>query len=245
MTEQEEQPAKKKRTTIADLKKDLQEVEQLIDENILDELAAHEVRIEKIEAGSLSNREDVAADIAARLSALEKGTTILQGNQSTLTNQYIEQQKRLDEEKPDGAVTNVTDRLTALENAAGALADAIREIVAGTADWELWREDAKDLIHSMQAAITDMQENAGAPGLDFVVRKTPETNDRLHSHELKAIAQIAQTMNDVLMLTRVLKADKNFSDDERREIMSIACKAAGVPYAENLLTRAGVKHFSA
>ena len=201
MDTQEGTEQKKKRTTIADLKKDLQEVEQLIDENILDELAAHEVRLEKIETGSLSNREDVAADIAARLSALE--------------------------------------------NATGALADAVREIAAGVADWGSRMEDAEDSIHSLQAALTAPQKSATHIEPAQLPRPIPEAGGRTDPDAIKAIAQVAQTMGDVLMLTRVLKADRNLSDDERREIMSIACKAAGVPYADNLLARAGVRSFEA
>ncbi|NIA09216.1 MAG: hypothetical protein GWP10_05640 [Nitrospiraceae bacterium] len=245
MPEQDTPKPKSKRTTIADLKKDLQEVEKVIGEDILEKLVDHEVRLEKIETGSLSNREDVAADIAARLSALEEGMTILQGNQSTLMKQYIEQQKRLDEEKPDGAVTNVTDRLTALEDATGALADAVREIAAGVADWGTRMEDAEDSIRSLIGRREYTQESATHTGPVPLPRPIPEAGKRVDLAALKAIAQVAQTMSDVLHMTRALKASSELNDQERREIISIACIAADVPYADNLLARAGVRSFEA
>ena len=201
MSEQEAPEQKKKRTTIADLKKDLQEVEQLIDENILDELAAHEVRLEKIEKAA--------------------------------------------KEKPDSAVTNVTDRLTALENATGALADAVREIVEVDQDWGSQMEEVKDSIHSLQAAISDMQESATHTEPVPLPRPVQESPGQAYLATLKAIAQQSQNMGDVLHMTRVLQAAGELSDDQKRQIMSIACMAAGVDYAENLLRRAGVRSFEA
>ena len=245
MPEQEEQPAKKKRITVADLekqldglqtqitqglnpaytdlRKDLQEVEKVIGEDILEKLADLEVRIETLEKGTAAHNKTLLSDIKTRLDILEKAA----------------------EKKPDGAVTNVTDRLFALENATGALADAVKTIGEGIADWGIRMKEAEDSIHSMQVAISDLQENATHTEPVPLPRPIPEPAGQIDANALKAIAQVAQNMGDVLSMTRVLQTAGGLSDDEKRQIVSIACQAAGVDYSENLLVRAGVRHFEA
>jgi hypothetical protein len=63
--------AKKKRVTIADLQKDINDIEELLSERIPEILAAHQNRLDKLEEGSLTDRADVAADIAARLDNMD------------------------------------------------------------------------------------------------------------------------------------------------------------------------------
>jgi hypothetical protein len=58
---------KPKRPTVAGLKKDIEDIESYIENEILAWLGELAARLEKLEEGSLSDRADVAADIAARL----------------------------------------------------------------------------------------------------------------------------------------------------------------------------------
>ena len=223
MSEQEAPEQKKKRTTIADLKRDLQEVEKVVGEDILEGLADHEVRIGDLEKAVKEKPDSAVTNVTDRLTALEDVT----GN--LLQNTMHDHDKRL----------------TALENATGALADAVRDIAAGDADWGTRMEDAEDSIHSLQAAISDMQESATHTEPVPLPRPVQESPGQAYLATLKAIAQQSQNMGDVLHMTRVLQAAGELSDDQKRQIMSIACMAAGVDYAENLLRRAGVRSFEA
>ncbi|NIA12248.1 MAG: hypothetical protein GWP10_21655, partial [Nitrospiraceae bacterium] len=99
MLKQETYKEKSKRIVIVNIEKHMKEMQ---------------TQIEALEKGFLADAPAVWGEIDSRLSALEKGMTILQNNQSALMKQYLDQQKRLDEEKPDDVVTNVTDRLTVL-----------------------------------------------------------------------------------------------------------------------------------
>ena len=51
-----------------------------------------------LEKGFLVDAPAVWGEIDSRLSVLERGLAILQDNQSTLMKQYLDQQKRLDEQ---------------------------------------------------------------------------------------------------------------------------------------------------
>ena len=51
-----------------------------------------------LEKGFLADAPAVWGEIDSRLSMLERGMAILQDNQSTLMKQYLDQQKRLDEQ---------------------------------------------------------------------------------------------------------------------------------------------------
>lgn len=112
-----EAPKKTKRTTLASLKADFTSLESFMDEEVIPAIELIEDRVNKIiekgvqtriveppmlearlqalEAGSLSDRADVAADIADRLNALEAAEKITSGNQSTLLKTHIQMQDDL------------------------------------------------------------------------------------------------------------------------------------------------------
>ena len=106
-----------------------------------------------LEKGFLVDAPAVWGEIDSRLSVLERGLAILQDNQSTLMKQYLDQQKRLDEEKPDSAVTNVTDRLATLENASASQYDIIMDLAAGIAGLKSRMEDSEDSVGAFRLAI--------------------------------------------------------------------------------------------
>ena len=223
MAEQEGQSAKKKRATVADLKEQLDGLQTQITHGLnpaYTDLRKDLLEVEKVIGEDILEK---LADFEFRIQALEKAA----------------------KDKPDSAVTNVTDRLFALENAVGTLADAVKTIGEGIADWGIRMEEAEDSIHSLQAAVADMQESATHTEPVPLPRPIPEQEKHIDPGALKAIAQVAQNMGDVLAITRVLQTAGGLSDDEKRQIISIACQAAGVPYSENLLVRAGVRHFEA
>jgi len=219
MSKQETAAAKKKRVTVADLSARIDEIETAINDTVLDEMVALADRVQALEKGLLADAPPVWGEINKRLTALEK--TIA--------------------EKPDSAVTNVTDRLAELENATGTLAKAMRAISEGIADWGSRMEEAEDMIHNLQVAVSDLQERSDSSIPEHTAHQPTPAGGRADAEALKAIASVATMMGDVLMLTRVLAADQKLTDEERRQIISIACEAAGVEYSENLLTRAGVR----
>ena len=267
MPEQEEQPAKKKRITVADLEKQLDGLQTQITQGLnpaytdlakrLDELNLEDinkalewcgeldVRLETLEEKTAAHNKTLLSDVKTRLAALEKGFLADAPPVWGEIDRRITALEKAAKDKPDSAVTNVTDRLFALENATGALADAVKEIVAGVKDWELRMEMAEDSIHSLQESCNRIANLAAHTEPVPLPRPIPEQEKHIDPDALKAIAAVAQNMGDVLSMTRVLQTAGGLSDDEKRQIVSIACQAAGVPYSENLLVRAGVRHFEA
>lgn len=166
-------PATRKRTTVGDLKKQIDELDSLIEVGVLQVIDMMVSRIGELEKGFLADAPPVWGEIDSRL-----------------TNQ---------------------------DNAIGALADAVKQMI-----------DTK-------------VEEANAEPIKIEFAKKPILTEppQIYTSDLESVASVSQTMADVLMVCRALKIAPNLTDQERTNILDIACKKASVIITPGLQIRAG------
>jgi len=172
-------------------------------------------------------RSDIETDVLdwlgnldVRLEAMEKRTA--QHNEALLGDvkarlEIIEKGSLSDR---GNVAADINNRITATEDAIGTLAGALRSII--------------DEPEAVQRSPAETAGSATPPEQPTVAR------DRVEN--LEAIATVAQTMNDVLMICRGLKRDDTVSDEARNRILNVATRAAGVPITHGLQIRAGVNN---
>jgi len=95
---------------------------------------------------------------------------------------------------------------------------------------------------TMQDAIIALQETETAePSEPRTMAELiqPETT---RTERIADLAKACISMSDALLICRYLKADPNIPEEERIEILHIACQRAGVPVSAGMKARAGVKY---
>jgi len=240
MPDEIQKSERKKRTTVADLEKDLYdlrtatvaglmewcgELDTRLDKldgdtpgNMPTIVADLNARLETLEAGPLSDRADVAADINARLDMLE--STIGSG----------ELQLRLGAEQ----------RIEVLGEVTRDLADTMGK----AAEWMKFCnnrfDEAEGSIRSLQTAAVDLQETLPEPELEFAKPPEQPASWQANISDIMTVASVCLTMNDVLTVCRALKESPDSSDQDKIQILNIACRAAGVPDTQGLRIRAGI-----
>ena len=116
-------------------------------------------------------------------------------------------------------VPDINARLDNQDAAIGALADALRsrpEEVAATPP-------------------TPQTE------IEFAQPPQQTAGGQTRAGDITSVASVCQSMGDVLMICRALKADTGTTNQERNDILAIACRSSGVILAPGLQIRAGVK----
>jgi len=216
-------PPVRRRVTTADLKKRIDSLENDIEKDVLDWLGNLDTRLESLEATTAKHNDTLLSDVKTRLDILERFRT---------------------EDLPM-VVTNVNEKIKAMETAIGALADAVRQIGEGTALWGSRIEEAEDLTNEMMRHQLQPQETPLKPEIEFAKPPTATPDQLTQAGEIAAVASVCLTMNDVLMITRALKDATGLPDLQRVEILNIACRSAGVEYTDGLRIRAGVKYLEA
>ena len=211
-------PPVRRRTTMADLKKQIETLEHDLNAVLLRRDAWLDDRLKALETGSLSDRADGAADIGKRIDALEKGF--------------------LADAPP--AWGEIDRRLTATETATGTLADAIRDRIEAMALYSVRMEEIEDMLMSSTLDTRDREESAEHQELEFAPPPTPTPTQPAQAGDIAMIANVCLTMNDVLMICRALKKSPTLSDMDKTAILNIACNSADVPPTYGMQVRAGV-----
>lgn len=193
-----EAPTVAKRATVASVKKDLDELRQDVERDVLDWLGQLDVRLEDAEKRTIKHNETLLGDVKARLDIIEKGEpkTIIE------------------------VADNTIHRIETLEEATGAIADALR-------------------YHIKYAEAKPPEAAAAA---EYGKTPTQPEEPVKIGFDLQAVAAKCQTMTDVLMICRALKDDPTLTDAERNNLLKIATGAAGVQFAQGLQIRAGVRN---
>jgi len=158
-------------------------------------------------------------ELEIRLEALEKGTA--KHNEALLS----DVKTRLDildqgslSDRADVAA-DISARLDNQDTAIGALANALRS-------------------HLEELAATPPEP---AQELEFAQPPQRAYDEQTRTEHIAGMANVCQTMADVLLICRYLKEDPELTDAERTEILNIACRSSGVIIAPGLQIRAGVK----
>jgi hypothetical protein len=60
--------------------------------------------------------------------------------------------------------------------------------------------------------------------------------------DIESVASVCQSLTDVLMVCRALKAVPNMTDEDRLYILQVACRMAGEPITNGIKIRAGIKY---
>jgi len=188
--------AKRKRTTIAELKERIDTIEEILNNNILAWLRDHDSRIGELETGSLLDRKDVAADIADRLEQNEATLKTIIGPAHNELHHQLDNQ--------DAAI--------------GALSDALRS-------------------HLEEVAATPPEPPTE---IEFAAPPPQTAGGQIRTSDLVVVANASTTMNDVLMTCRILKDIPELTDNERKDLLSVACRSSGVIVTPGLQIRAGV-----
>ena len=219
----QQQKPKQKRVTTAQLQKELNDIKTDLDEGALSWLGELDSRLNHLEAKMNDVPNTFAADITARIEALEKGSLA----------------------DACDAWGKIDSRLEAMENATGALADAMRQISEGAALWGVRMEECEDSINDMRTNRVIPDAAPMKPVIEFA--KPPESIEATQPvmSELAAVADICLTMNDILMITRALKAAGELDDAGRMHVLRIACGRAGETMTPGLQIRAGIKYVEA
>lgn len=211
-------PPKQKRPTVASVKKDVSDLESYIENDVLAWCGQLDVRIEKLEERSVKHNETLLSDVEMRIEAIEAAT--------------------------------------------GALADAVRKYGEGIALWNARMEECEDLISELQRTWTTSQETL--PGQELEFAQPPEqtaggqaregdigslkqtyppqqmAGGQINTSDIAAVAGVCLNMTDVLMICRALKESPKLTDQERNDILNIACKSSGVIIVPGLQIRAGM-----
>lgn len=106
-------------------------------------------------------------------------------------------------------------------------------------------EDATDkTVQILRSHITDTggQPPAAAAAAGPTMAPTQPAGETTQTNDIREIAAHCQTMADVLLICRMLKARQNITDEERSHILDCACQIAGVTMTQGLQIRAGVKN---
>lgn len=172
-------PPVRKRLTVADLKKELDELKADVDESVIGWLGELAVRLETLETTTATLNRTLLGDVKTRLDTTETGI--------------------------------------------GRLSDALRSLLEEATDQQQPPE------HEIEFAQPPQQRAGGTVDVSGIA----------------AIANVCLSMVDVLMVTRALKEVPELSDDERNEILDIACRSSGVIIAPGLQIRAGVMNVEA
>lgn len=212
-------PPKQKRPTVASVKKDVSDLESYIENDVLAWCGQLDVRIEKLEERSVKHNETLLSDVEMRIEAIEAAT--------------------------------------------GALADAVRKYGEGIALWNARMEECEDLISELQRTWTTSQETL--PGQELEFAQPPEqtaggqaregdigslkqtyppqqmAGGQINTSDIAAVAGVCLNMTDVLMICRALKESPKLTDQERNDILNIACKSSGVIIVPGLQIRAGMR----
>lgn len=216
-------PPVRKRITAAQVQKELDELTELVNVGIFSWLEKLDTQVRHFENAEAEKPDVSHQDITARLEGLDKGIVTLQGNQSELIKAYQALQRDVDVIPATPEPTDLNLRMVSIEEATATLADAVRSL-------------AKDAAATPQPAAAEL-EFAQPP--EATVGKLATKDD------IAAVASVCQTMADVLLICRVLKAMPSLTDGERTYLLSIASRAAGVPLSPGLQIRAGVKSVEA
>ena len=115
---------------------------------------------------------------------------------------------------------DIAARLDTQEGAIGALVDVLRSHI-----------DESDATKRSPA------DTAG-----FATPPEQPKEDEGRTATVSSMANVCQTMADVLMICRYLKNDPELTDEERIKVLGIAAERAGVPITQGLQIRAGVKN---
>lgn len=120
----------------------------------------------------------------------------------------------------ENVTAEMTARLEAVEGGIGTLADVMRSHIT----------DTEGLPQSPAAA-------AG-----FAAPPEQPAGETTRTEDIEAMANVCQTMTDVLLVCRYLKNDPDLTDADRNRILSAATRAANVPITQGLQIRAGVRN---
>jgi len=211
-------PPVRRRITTAQLKKDLDDLESYIENEVLAWCGQLDSRLDKIEHEEEPRTTQALAYLQTQVDALDKSMEILSGNNSALMKSYLALQEEMEQTTSPEATADITNRLDTLEMATRVLADAIRDAVE-SAEPATPAEPARREFDKQPIPMPELQAQPG---------------------DIAAVASVCVSMNDVLMITRALKESRSLSDMERNEILNIACQSADVQVTHGLQIRAGV-----
>lgn len=191
-------PQVQKRTTVAELKRELDAIKQNVETDVLEWLGSLDVRLENIEERTATHNEALLGDVKARLEIIEKGSLSDRGN----------------------VAADIAARLDTQEGAIGTLVDVLRSHI-----------DESDATKRSPA------DTAG-----FATPPDRTRDEQTRIEDIQAMANVCQTMTDVLMICRYLKNDPELTDEERNKMLEIAAGQAGVPITHGLQIRAGIQN---
>lgn len=191
-------PPVPKRPTVAGLKKELDELKQDMNRDVLEWLGQLDIRLEEVETRTAAHNEALLGDVKTRLDIIER--------------------EPLAERKDVAA--DIAARLDAVEGATGTLADVMRSHIADTEG--------------------PTQTPAAAAG--FTMAPVQPEEETTRQDDIREIIPQCQTMTDVLMICRTLKARQNITDEERKYLLDCACQIAGVTMTQGLQIRAGIQN---
>ena len=115
---------------------------------------------------------------------------------------------------------SVWDKLDNLDAAIGALASALR------------------------SHLEDVAPTQPEPELELEFAQPPQqpAGGSITKGDIEAVAQVAQSMTDVLMICRALKAMPDIADEDRLYLLQVACRMAGEQVTGGLQIRAGMRN---
>ena len=137
---------------------------------------------------------------------------------------------------------DVKTRLEIIE--AGSLSDVANVAADIAARIDALEEASSTLTGILRSHLTDTegQPPAAAAAAGPTMAPTQQASETTQTNDIREIAAHCQTMADVLLICRILKADPTLTDADRDEILQIATGAAGVPITQGIRIRAGVQN---
>jgi len=218
MPDETQKPEKKKRVTVAELQKEIEELQT----NVLSEMAPWcgelDARLEALEERTAKHNDTLLSDVKTRLDMLDKSMSILSDNQAVLLKQHLEHEERIDEVLTAGeAMTSAFEKLHEIPAVPEIEFDVRPEPPAGG------QSQAYD-VGSLRKSYPPAQPAGGQVTAD----------------DIATVACVCLTMNDVLMICRALKEAEHIPDQEKIWILNVACRAAGVSDTPGLRIRAGI-----
>ena len=196
------------------------ELEEMIDTDVYEWLTKLDTRINYIETLTNDITPSFVSDIIPRLNALEK----FQTNDLQIMLDRLGHRLNTLEQLPIQDIAFVTsdiDNKIDNQNAAiGALANALRS-------------------HLEDVAPTQPEQELE---LEFAQPPQQPMSIQVTKGDIETVAQVAQSMGDVLMIWRALKAKADLADEDRLYLLQVACKMADEQVTGGLQIRAGMRN---
>jgi hypothetical protein len=235
----------RKRATIASLGADFKTLESFMDEEIIPAIELIEDRVNKLIAGIKQTPLVETPMLQARLEALEAGGQRTVIEVADNVEARIQALESVGLENLPSFISDTTERLDML--------DKSTEILHGNqaALMKVHLQMQEDLnvtissVNTIHNAVVEMQEAETEEAPEPHVMTDWIKPEPTRTEHVASLAKVCVSMSDVLLICRYLKADPEMAEEERIEILHVACQRAGVPVSAGMKARAGVKFIEA